>query len=93
MPTCRSCNRAIRWAVTAKGRRIPLDASPSPTGNVELTFGGGEAPEAATLTGAALDAARTRLTPLYMPHHATCPQGNAWKRSGSKGRTIERRPR
>ncbi|MCI4360649.1 MAG: hypothetical protein L3J91_03015, partial [Thermoplasmata archaeon] len=33
---CRSCKAAIRWAVSVKGKRIPLDADPLPDGNLRL---------------------------------------------------------
>jgi len=34
--TCRSCGATIVWAITAKGRRMPLDPDPIPGGNVTL---------------------------------------------------------
>lgn len=88
---CRSCKRPIRWAVTTKGRRIPLDPEPVAGGNVRLTRSS-DGDVAEILSGSALDAAKSRLERLFMPHHATCPEGKAWQRSGSKPRrTIERR--
>jgi hypothetical protein len=32
--TCRSCAAPILWAITEKGRRIPLDPEPTGGGNI-----------------------------------------------------------
>lgn len=41
MTTCRHCGARIRWVVTAKrGKPMPLDAEPSPEGNVVLRADG-----------------------------------------------------
>jgi hypothetical protein len=74
---CRSCHAPIYWALTERGKRIPLDAVANPKGNMLLE----PANETRTVW-------RTRafsplfdgLQRLYMPHHATCPQGKEWKR-------------
>jgi hypothetical protein len=34
MAGCRSCGAPIRWVVTEKGKRIPLDRDPQPDGNI-----------------------------------------------------------
>ena len=73
MNVCRSCHAPIIWALTGSAKSIPLDAQPNPAGNVELADGIAKAwgtshvwPEG---------------TQRYMPHHATCPDGEEWKRS------------
>lgn len=79
---CRSCRAHIIWAVTARGVRIPLDAEPNPVkGNMVIEL---DAPEGidgpqtwrARTADLLLDSKQDR----YMPHHATCPQGRAWRR-------------
>lgn len=83
---CRSCKAAIIWAITEKGVRIPLDAEPNLKGN--MTF------DSVTVErdGHMVEENRSRaISPLlepgvtrYMPHHATCPHGDHWRRSKSR---------
>lgn len=81
MRTCRSCGAAVLWAVTVHGNAMPLNASPDPTGNVVLTGrkirtkAGGQMPEC-HVYGYLFDDDDDR----YMPHHATCPQAEQWRR-------------
>lgn len=85
---CRSCGAPIIWAITERGKRIPLDAEPNnakgnmilvPWGKSSLQTGG--APEVtsweARVVAPLLDANQTR----YMPHHATCPDAKRWRRA------------
>lgn len=85
---CQSCQAEILWARTPSGRRIPLDAEPNPDGNVILT---GYEDEARTLTKAELPAYRARGWRIWMPHHATCPNADEWRRR--ERRIRPRRPR
>lgn len=81
MSTCRSCGEPITWAITANGKRMPLDAEPSMEGNVVLTRAEpGETPIARVLAGDALAEARLAAVPLHLLHHVTCPHGRAWRR-------------
>lgn len=34
---CASCSAPLLWAITAKGKNMPLDLHPTVTGNVRLT--------------------------------------------------------
>lgn len=34
--TCKSCKAPMRWAVTATGRRMPIDSEPNANGNIVL---------------------------------------------------------
>ena len=64
MNACRSCGAEIRWVRTAaNGKAMPLDALPTPAGNVEITPAGAVVHAQATLDGGE----------RWMPHHATCP--------------------
>lgn len=79
MSRCRSCQAEIEFVRTSSGRAVPLDADPTPEGNVEIINGTARVLGPHTLE---------LLTPeerarLRMPHHATCPQGKAWKGSDS----------
>lgn len=76
MSACRSCGAPLRWAVTAKGRRLPLDPEPAATGNVVVDA-----------TGAARVLSplepRPADVPLYLSHFATCPDANIHRRRGA----------
>ena len=74
MSACRSCGAAVRWEVTAGGRRMPLDAEPVPDGNVVVVDG-----QARVLTSAGAELL-TLDTPRFVSHFATCPQSGAWRR-------------
>jgi len=39
--TCSSCGAAIEWTITEKGKRMPVDAVPTPDGNLTLSMRGG----------------------------------------------------
>lgn len=73
---CRSCGAAIIWAVTRNEKSIPLDAEPSPEGNVVLD----DLRNATVLGPLDLLLHDRDAQPLYMPHHASCPDGEEWKR-------------
>lgn len=78
MNTCRSCGAAVRFARTAKGKTQILDAEPAENGNVQLVSVGGE--ELAQVVGPMdIAAAQIAGTPLYLDHHATCPQAQEWR--------------
>jgi hypothetical protein len=70
MGRCRSCGAEITWARTAANDRpMPLDAQPTPDGNVRLDG------DVATVLGPLDVEALTDVqrAALRMPHHATCP--------------------
>lgn len=37
MSTCNSCHKPIKWALTEKGKRMPVDHEPSFDGNLVFT--------------------------------------------------------
>lgn len=76
--TCRSCGAPIRWVVTAKGHRMPLDPQPHPEGNVipqpaSLPFA--TEPQAVVLPEPPTD------QPAWRSHFATCPNATRHRRS------------
>jgi hypothetical protein len=77
--TCRSCGAPIRWAITPKGRRIPLDFEPARDGNVRLGAFAGEE-HALVLAGAELAAAQI-AGPVYRAHFSTCPNAAQHRRA------------
>lgn len=74
--TCRSCKARIVWAITARGKRMPFDMAPTRDGNMVLERSG--------LAESLLRARPVELMDLgverYMPHHATCPDADRWRR-------------
>ena len=65
---CKSCGGPIEWAVTIKGRRMPLDPSPVLGGNVLL--------DGNRATVVAPDESRLG----YVSHFATCPNAREHRR-------------
>lgn len=74
---CTSCGAPIRWVVTKRGRRMPLDPDQnSERGNVKPCTVGGETVWA-VLAGNELASARANHEELYVSHFATCPNAAA----------------
>jgi len=79
--TCRSCGAVVVWAVTPRGKQMPVDVEPSPVGNLILV-----APELQTDPPRVLmlhtDSERAEVEPgqLRTSHFATCPNGPAHRR-------------
>lgn len=72
MARCRSCEARIVWAITPKGRRIPLDPDPVEGGNVLL-----EGERATVLTN---EERAAHPGPLHVSHFATCPKAKRHRR-------------
>jgi hypothetical protein len=69
---CKSCGAPIVWAVSSKGRALPLDPEPSPKGNLSLDSG--TPPKARVVQPHGLEG------PLYTSHFATCPNAKKHRR-------------
>lgn len=69
---CRSCHAPVIWSVTAKGKRMPVDAEPVATGNIKL-FVNGSGIVYSSKPGPSETEER------YLPHFATCPQVGSWR--------------
>jgi len=81
MSHCRSCGAPVRWARTLNDKAMPLDAEPSPAGNITLKeTDDPRAPLARVLAGDDLFAARSAGATFYLSHYATCPDGEKWRR-------------
>lgn len=65
MARCRSCHAEIIWALTASGRKIPLDAEPAerPTGLFRLEPIDGSTDQRAVSAAG---------EPVYLSHFSTC---------------------
>ncbi|MDN5861747.1 MAG: hypothetical protein L0H84_24365 [Pseudonocardia sp.] len=81
---CNYCAAPLRWALTAAGKRMPLDAAPdAQRGNV-LLLGG----RAAVLGPGPARGARSDGQTLYLPHAVFCPHARHW----STKKPARRRP-
>lgn len=73
MNRCKSCGVALVWAKTIDGRTMPLNASPDPTGNIELV-------------GGLVKVLRKTDPPpapenRYLAHFATCPAAQRFRKA------------
>lgn len=81
LSTCSACRQPIVWALTMKGKRIPLNPDPNEKGNLALTR---------TVDGhlVAIFVAPSdfQISPRYTSHFANCPGAHNFrkprKRSG-----------
>lgn len=78
MAECRTCQQPIRWAKTEGGRPIPLDPEPGLHGNIIIEDQGGE--DVAVVVRPPDPAGDTLAGVKFVPHHATCPQADQWRR-------------
>jgi hypothetical protein len=85
MSRCRSCNAEIVWARTAAGKRMPLDAQPTRTGNVQLGLIGGQEVAIVVNTADALAAQAAGLL-LYASHFSSCPNAAQHRRATEPAR-------
>jgi hypothetical protein len=69
--TCRSCGAPIEWAVTTRGKRIPLDPGTHPDGNIDLVDG------IAYITGQIAVPTRRRRS-------HTCPNADQHRKRGRR---------
>jgi hypothetical protein len=66
-PKCRSCEAPMRWVVTGRGRRMPVDFDPHEDGNVVVDANGRA--EVYRETPMTIDSGST----VHFSHFATCP--------------------
>lgn len=81
---CRSCGAAIRWAHTANGRTMPIDAEPTPDGNVTYTGRPVTNDRGVTRPGVRVEGTAPLFDdgePRYTSHFATCPHADDWRKS------------
>lgn len=71
MAACRSCGAWIVWAVTEKGKRMPVE--PSDGGNIFLKESLFDEPPTATVVEPGKG--------THASHFATCPDAPEWRKS------------
>lgn len=84
---CRACKAPMLWAVTVNGKRQPFDPEPTEEGTYLLSHEQqGRPPVARHQDEAARETLRkqaaTRGEPLrlFVPHHATCPEREKFRK-------------
>lgn len=80
MATCRSCRATIEWAVTANGKRMPVDVTPTPEGNVTTVPGGAGPGTLLALVHPPGQLPFDADEPRYTSHFATCPNADSHRR-------------
>lgn len=74
-----TCRAEIALLPTEAGKRLPIDVDPHPDGNVAVTRDLLGEPVAVVLGATAAARWRAEGRSLYMPHHATCPDVEAFR--------------
>lgn len=77
---CGSCKAPIVWAATSRGKDMPVNADPSPGGNIALDARPGLKPLARVLTVTQ----QFGRTNLRLSHFAVCPQAPRWRKRGRR---------
>jgi len=75
---CRSCGDRIIWAVTTKGKRIPLDADPVADGNIVII---GMTLHRDPLVSVGLTHGDVPAgEKSYVTHFVTCKDADSWRK-------------
>ncbi len=74
---CRSCGKPIFFAVTANGKRMPVDPEPILTGSLIVTEHAGQEPTCAP-------APLVHSGPKYLSHFASCEFASRHRKSNRK---------
>lgn len=74
---CKSCGARVIWAVSALGRKLPVDAAPDPAGQWWLTT---DDPRATVPNFRRVDLYTPEGTPHYTSHFVTCPEAGKWRK-------------
>ena len=79
-PVCRSCGAPLLWALTERGRRIPLDRNPVPDGNIEIKETEDGPPISRVVSGQGTLSPGLFPATRYKSHFATCPNAKRHRR-------------
>lgn len=86
---CSKCDAPILWVATVNGKMQPLDREPNEDGNIRLTpnfrpTDKGVLQECKVITKAERESLFPPEGPRYMPHHATCPFAQEFRKPKPK---------
>jgi len=76
---CRSCGAEVRWALTERGKRMPLDPQPVDDTERELFVLRGR--DQLLPTAVAVPAGAFEEEPHFRSHFASCPHAEQHRRS------------
>lgn len=81
---CRSCGKSVIWVETEKGRMMPVDETPTETGNIIIVIGPDMGKttahyESKEETKARLRSPEPAARTAFTSHFATCPQADKWR--------------
>lgn len=79
---CRSCGAEVIWAVTANGKRMPVDATPREDGNIMLTEYPDGHPTAEYVSPTLFEEFDQEAPEprRYVSHFASCAQSKQWRK-------------
>lgn len=78
---CRSCRSPIRWGRDANTQNLmPLDAEPSPSGNVSMYVDNAGEAHIVVLNRSKAKAMRDSGQELYLSHFGSCPHADRWRK-------------
>lgn len=81
MDACRDCGQPMRWAMTEKNRRIPLDPDPVQGGTVTV-----EVKPGGVVRATVHPAGAPPTGPRYTNHFTTCPNAGRGRRRSRRSR-------
>jgi hypothetical protein len=81
MATCSGCDAEIVWALTAKDKRVPLDAKPEKRYVLAPVLA---RDDFGFIAAVIHHDERAQLVDTFMPHHATCPNVDEFRRGGAR---------
>jgi hypothetical protein len=77
---CRSCKALMFWVITARGKKMPVDAKPDPNGGFVLTLKAEDGQLHADAYAPTESSHQRRNR--YTSHFATCPNSAAHRSGG-----------
>jgi len=80
--SCKACKRPLYWAETVNKKAAPIDATPTPDGNV-LLFLRADGSLRCEVLGK--DAPRPPGQPLRTNHFQTCPNRDRFRKAAERG--------
>ena len=88
MTTCKSCGAYVVWAVTEKGKKMPVDYKPTLDGNIILIHKEVCEPPIARYERKEEKAERMKLDSkanlaacvAFTSHFASCPHAKSWRK-------------
>lgn len=78
MANCKTCQADIVWAKLPSGKRMPVDAAPSPAGSILLGYPTADGSRQASVIP---EPDRGGYAELHVSHFSTCPDADGHRRT------------